>query len=81
MNQKRLSKEEQFIKRLYELALEAGDPEAEVDRYLPAEVFSGNPKSVDNIVQVLTKNNFIKKSEDNLIYLTPLGISFIKENL
>lgn len=81
MTQRKQSKEELFLKRLYELAQEAGDAEAEVDRYAVGEVFGGHTRNVDNIVQVLTKNNFIKKSEENLIYLTPLGITFIQENL
>jgi hypothetical protein len=80
MSEKKKSKEERFLLKLHELAEASGDPENEVDRYEVGSAIGVNPKGTDHSVQMLTKNNFIKKSEDNLIYLTPLGCSFLKNN-
>lgn len=80
MSQRKHSKEELFLQKLYELAKASNDPENEIDRYHVGLSLGFHHRSIDNIVQVLTKNNFLKKSDENLIYLTPLGITFVQEN-
>lgn len=76
---KRKSKEELFLEKLYQLAELKGDPEQEVDRYEVGGILGANPRAIDNIVQVLTKNNFIKRGEETLVFLTPLGIRFVQD--
>lgn len=80
MSQRKKSKEERFMEKLYELASASGDPEDEVDRYQVGSAIGENPKGTDHTVQRLTKINFIKKSDDNLIYLTQAGLAFLKNN-
>jgi len=77
MSQKKTSKEERFLQKLNELA--NGDPEVEVDRYLIGRAMGENTRSTDHSVQMLTKINFIKKTDDNKIHITPLGINFLKQ--
>jgi len=79
MTQKRKSKEEIFLGKLLELAKKRGGPEEEVDRYAVGNEVGENTRTVDNMVQVLTKNNFLKKGEDGLIRLTPLGVRLAEE--
>lgn len=81
MSQKKKSKEERYLIKLYEIALEKGDPMTEVDRYEVAKGIGEHAKSCDHSVQMLTKNNFIKKRESQLICLTDLGLNFIQEHL
>ncbi len=81
MNQKKTSKEELFLSKLYEFASAKGDPQAEVDRYKVGEANGVNNKAIDNIVQVLTKNGLNWKSDEKMIHLTDFGLRFVKENL
>lgn len=75
--QKKRSKEERFLLKLHELASQKGNPEKEIDRYVVGHGLGENTRCVDNIVQVLTKNNFLKKGEENRISLTRLGLQFV----
>lgn len=80
MTERKKSKEERFLHKLYELAKAKGDPEEEVDRYEVGRLIGEHTRSADHTVQMLAKNGFIKKSDDCLIYLTPAGLNFIKHN-
>lgn len=73
MSQRKKSKEELFLIKLYEFANKAGGPEEEIDRYLVGEALGWHTKSIDHIVQLLSKINFVKKGEDAYIYLTSAG--------
>lgn len=77
MSQKKTSKEERFLQLLAELA--KGDPEAEIDRYVIGRAMGENTRSTDHSVQMLTKNNFIKKTDDNKVHITQQGIDFLKQ--
>ncbi len=71
VNQKNKTKEELFVLKLLKLA----GAETPIDRYKVGNALGYHTKSVDNIVQNLTKNNFLKKVDDTRIYLTKLGAS------
>jgi len=79
MTDRKKSKEELFLAKLYELASASGDPAEEVDRYAVGKALGWHTKSIDHIVQILTKTNFVKKGEDKLIYLTSSGIALGEE--
>jgi len=81
MSQRKKSKEERFMEKIYEFAGASGDPENEVDRYKVGASVGENPKGTDHTVQRLAKINFIKKSGDKLIYLTQAGLTFVANNI
>jgi len=72
-----MTKEENYLIKLYQLSLTLGSPWEEVDRYAVGQAIGQNNRSVDNIVTILAKTNFIKKGEGNAIYLTEQGKSLI----
>lgn len=77
MAHKSITKDELYLVKLSQLAQKLGDPYAEVDRYAVGQAMGQNNKSVDNIVRMLAQTNFIKKGEDNAIYLTPQGERYV----
>ncbi|NGX37176.1 MAG: hypothetical protein K1000chlam2_00329 [Chlamydiae bacterium] len=76
MSERKKSKEELYLKKIYELA-----KEDEIDRYKVGRALSEHTRSVNNIVQLLAKNGFIKKNGDTLIRLTPSGIRYLEMSL
>ena len=75
MSERKKSREELYLKKIYELA-----KEGEIDRYEVGRALSEHTRKVDNIVQLLTKNGFIKKNGDTLIHLTESGMRYLREN-
>ena len=67
------TKDESFMIALYEAALKTGDSGTPVDRYAVGEVAGMHPKGVDATCKLLVQANFIKKSSETDIYLTPHG--------
>lgn len=67
------TKDEQFVIKLYELAVKEGDIEHTFDRYEVGQSIQQSTRMVDTICALLIRANFIKKAEDNQIYLTPHG--------
>ena len=78
MNKKAMTKDEMFLLKLYELAIERGGPEEAIDRYLMGQAIGQNDKGIDTIVRHLAQANFIKKSGENDVYLTPPGLKLVK---
>lgn len=68
------TKDENFVLSLYEEAQTSGDAENPIDRYQAGRRAGLNPKGVDAICKLLVQSNFIKKSSEVEIYLTPHGI-------
>jgi hypothetical protein len=81
MKQKRYTKDEQFLIKLYEEARKMGDPFQEMDCYQIGQLVGQNDRSVDNIVRMLAQTNFLKKGNGNFIYATRNGESLINELL
>lgn len=81
MSEKKKSKEELFLKKLYELSSAFGDPLSEIDRYEVGKEMGEHTKTIDHCVQMLTKNNFLKKHGESHVSLTQLGVAFVEENL
>ena len=78
MSRKSITKDELYLIKLWELAQKQEDPYIEIDRYVVGKAMGQNDKSVDNIVRMLAQTNFIKKGDENCIYLTPHGIRFVE---
>lgn len=79
MTQKKATKDEFFIVKLYEEAGKLGDFFKPLDRYFIGQLIGQNDRSVDNMVRMLAQTNFIKKGEGNLVYMTRQGEAFVKE--
>jgi len=80
MSQRKQSKEELFLKNLYKRAYSAGDPEGEMDRYEIGKRTGTNHNGIDNTVQMLAKNGFLKRGEGSAVYLTPRGVHLATQN-
>jgi DNA-binding MarR family transcriptional regulator len=75
------TKDENFMIALYEMAKESGDFETSFDRYAVGERGGVTPKAVNAISKLLVQANFIKKSAENDIYLTPHGRKLVETQL
>lgn len=67
------TKDELFVIRLYEACKRAGDLEGRFDKYEIGKQAGINPKAVDAITKLLVQANFIRKSGELDVYLTPHG--------
>ncbi len=81
MNQKRYTKDELFLIRLYKEAQKLGDPFQEMDCYQIGQLIGQNDRSVDNIVRMLAQTNFLKKGKGNFVYITTHGESLVNSLL
>lgn len=79
MSQRKKSREERFLEKVYELASEKGEPDSEVDRYEVGKLVGANPKATDNSVQMLAKNGLLKRGEGDKVYLSDTGLRFVQD--
>ncbi|HEV8050855.1 MAG TPA: hypothetical protein VGP47_00055 [Parachlamydiaceae bacterium] len=79
MSRHNRTKDENFILGLYEEAEKAGELEGPIDRYQAGIAAHISPKGVDTICKLLMQANFIKKANENEIYLTPNGIKLVEK--
>lgn len=75
---KATTKDELFLLKLHEMALAYGDPMHDVDRYAVGRAIGQNDKGINTIVNLLAQANFIKKTEGNLLHLTPHGLKLVE---
>jgi DNA-binding IclR family transcriptional regulator len=68
------TKDELFVLRLYTEAQEMGNVEGRLNKYEVGQKSGLHPKAVDAICRLLVQANFIKKAEEDKIYLTPHGL-------
>lgn len=73
------TKDEQFLVKLYELALKSGDEKAPIDRYVVGRAIGQNDKGINAITTLLAKANFIKKQGDLAFSLTDHGLSLVHD--
>ncbi|MBX9923774.1 MAG: hypothetical protein K2Y01_06660 [Rhabdochlamydiaceae bacterium] len=81
MKQKRITKDELYLIKLYEEAQKLGDPFQEMDCYQIGQLIGQNDRSVDNIVRMLAQTNFLKKGSGNFVYATLNGEALINDLL
>lgn len=67
------TKDEKFLLMLHEEAMKMGDPYHPIDRYMIGKKLGLHPHGTEIICRNLGQTNFIKKEEDNTVYLTPHG--------
>ena len=73
------TRDEQYLITLHQLASSKGNTFAEIDKYHVGQTLGQNNKSVDNIVRMLLQTNFIRRGDDNAIFLTENGVELIEE--
>jgi Mn-dependent DtxR family transcriptional regulator len=72
-----MTKEETFLIKLHALSLKKGSPHLEIDRYEIGRALGYNDRSVNNMVQTLAQTNFLKRGEDNNVFLTEHGLKLV----
>lgn len=81
MTHKHRTKDENFVITLYDEAKKTGDLEHSLDKYEVGALAHLNPKAVNAISKLLVQANFIKKSSETDVYLTPHGIKLAERLL
>jgi predicted transcriptional regulator len=76
---KATTKDELFLIKLHQFALLEGNDEAAIDRFVIGRAIGQNDKGISTIVDLCAKANFIKKGENNRVYLTPQGLKFVHD--
>jgi hypothetical protein len=67
------TKDEKFIISLYQAASKAGEIDTPFDRYELGIKAGLTHKGTDAVCKLLLQANFIKKSGEALVYMTPHG--------
>ena len=81
MNQKGLTPDERFLLKLYETALQQGNPLKEVDARLIGKAVGLKETALKNIVKHLAQANFVQKKQEPILHLTQHGCNFVLEHL
>lgn len=76
-----MTRDELFLVTLNKLSEKSGDLFSQIDRYVVGQTIGQNDRSVDNIVRMLAQANFIKKGNQNSIYLTQQGVDLARNLL
>jgi Mn-dependent DtxR family transcriptional regulator len=74
-----LTKEEKLILSVAKLALQRGSIESEVPAAAIIEALAVTPSSFWNMFNGLARANFLKKTEEEEIWLTPQGLALVEE--
>ena len=72
-----MTKDEMFLLKLYEMAVQAGDLQLAVDRFVVGRAIGQNDKGANIIARDLAQANFIKKAEGDAVYLTENGLRLV----
>ena len=78
---KKVTRDEQFLIKLYELSSKLGTPHEPIDRYEVGRAIGQNDKGTYVISRDLAQANFIKKSEEDMVYLTDNGLRLVESLL
>jgi len=75
----KITQDEKFLIKLYDLAKATNDVFSKIDMFAIGKEAHIREKAVKIIIRNLAQANFIKKAENDLIYLTVNGISLVEE--
>lgn len=75
------TKDEFFLIKLYQLARAEGNEEEAIDCFAIGREIGQNDKGIKVIANQLAQANFVKKGEDNTVYLTSHGLGLVQELL
>lgn len=79
MSRHNRTKDENYMLSLYEEAEKSGDVVTPLNRYQVGLAANISEKAVDAICKLLVQANFIKKSGEDEVYLTPHGIKLVEK--
>jgi hypothetical protein len=68
--------DERFMIKLYQVALETGDPQAALDYRSIAKAIGQKETAMKNIIKHLAQANFLKKVGETKVHLTDRGCAF-----
>lgn len=74
----RVTKDEMFLLKLYEMGKLAGDLSLAVDRFVIGRAIGQNDKGAYVISRDLAQANFVKKGEGDSVYLTAQGLALVE---
>lgn len=69
-----MTKDEMFLLKLYELAVKAGSEKTPFDRFVIGRAIGQNDKGANVIARDLAQANFVKKGDEESVYLTDHGL-------
>ena len=81
MSQRSTTPDERFLLKLYQTAMENGDPFLEIDYRGVARAIGQKETAIKNIIKHLAQANFIKKIDDTTLHLTQNGCNFVLSEL
>jgi hypothetical protein len=73
--------DERFLIKLYQTAMDGGDPHAILDYRGIAKTLGQKETAMKNIIKHLAQANFLKKIDDTSVTLTERGCSFVLDSL
>lgn len=73
--------DERFLIKLYQTAMEGGDPHAILDFRGIAKELGQKETAIKNIIKHLAQANFLKKADETTVYLTERGCDFVLDAL
>ena len=68
--------DERFLLKLYEIAMENGDPHMPIDFRGVAKSLGQKETAIKNIIKHLAQANFLKKNDETTVFLTERGCDF-----
>lgn len=78
MTKKGTTKDELFLLKLHELATKRGEPQEAVDCFEIGRAIGQNDKGTCVIARTLAKANFVKKTDEDAVYLTDNGLRLVQ---
>lgn len=73
--------DERFLIKLYQTAMEAGDPHAAIDYRGVAKAIGQKETAIKNIIKHLAQANFLNKNDETTVCLTERGCNFVLDAL
>lgn len=81
MSKRATTKDELFLLKLYHLSVLAGHEKAPIDRFVVGRALGQNDRGANIIARDLAQANFVKKAEEDAVYLTDHGLNLVRELL
>lgn len=75
-----MTPDEKFLIKLYETAMEGGNPHAFIDYRGVAKELGLKEIATKNIIKHLAQANFLKKEDETTVYLTERGCDFVLDH-
>ncbi len=77
MAKKSTTKDELFLLKLYDMALQQGHVKSAIDRFAIGRAIGQNDRGANIIARDLAQANFVKKEEEESIALTDHGLRLV----